>query len=766
MDRSDMNRQYVRVAILAVCAVALLGMGAVGVTAADDEPPDEDELEFEAYVTGEEGYLNTNANDDNVDPSEFTTCEDFAPTDDELDHWEEEQSYAPQPQCIQLFAEEMNEDGEFEGDMFFPPTLIEEDHDILGDVYAETDIETVDGASGQVEFGEDGGLAEVNVEVDIGITLYDIDEHGDEYDEDDAITDETCHIPSVELETSTEKDIDGSDITGERLDDEDSGILVANDFAIDEAEDCGSFAGTDLNGAISDEQGLPADEGDAEVVFDMHFDEPQPTGTLEGTVTSQDDVDIGDGGDGEPIEGATVEFDGQATTTDENGSFSMTVAEGSGTAEASALGHSSDSATVEIVEDEATEQDFELEAVEEYVVQAPSVAGEQGDVVEVPVEFDPVTDDSGDIENFELTLEYDDSVVSFENVTEADFAADELEVTEENGSITVEYGSLTDFFADGGPANSTAFYAEFYVDAEADNETELAFNESQSLVNEEIFDEEFAQELVESLPIAGDLLGIVDGLLQGDFDFEDLVDMFSIDESDLAEAADAILEGDEVATGSAGVVYDDGEIRSVLGEGWITGVVYDDGEDPIEEAHVELMDERNETVETYETAENGTFDMQAYEGYYTVNATADDHYGNETSVSLTSGETVEAVLSLEEVADEPSGPVGPTPGVDEPRQVLPDDEDETEEEIGSDEGDEAEDVDGEADDQELEPEEAGDEGEAEDEESSDEDTASAVFESSMASTGFTITLIAIAGAVIIGIGSMMGPALLPPRYQE
>ncbi|MDZ7731029.1 MAG: hypothetical protein U5K37_09060 [Natrialbaceae archaeon] len=231
---------------------------------------------FSAYVAGEEGYLNTGT-DQNASPIAFTECSDFAPTQDELNATPD---YLPAPECITLSGEINHETNTWQGDVEFPTTVMEQEHDILGDLYVEASIATdAEGISGT--WNEDTGVITANMTVNIDVAIYDVT-HGDQFanlTSSDRVTDETCHIPDVSLNPSTENSYqtassypDTATITGERLAN-DEAFLVSNNFPVSGAADCGSLGGfVDLNNAINDELGTPADPGDSEVAFDVVFD--------------------------------------------------------------------------------------------------------------------------------------------------------------------------------------------------------------------------------------------------------------------------------------------------------------------------------------------------------------------------------------------------------------------------------------------------------------------------------------------------------------
>jgi hypothetical protein len=135
---------------------------------------------------------------------------------------------------------------------------------------------------------------------------------------------------------------------------------------------------------------------------------PVEVGWIEGTVT---DADTGD-----PIEGATVSADGESTTTDASGHYSLEVSPGTYDVTAEMTDYDSDTATgVSVADDQTVTQDFALAPEEEPIpgeehdVQAVSQTVTDNEVMPGDiVDIDVTVRNNGDFtETFDLTCYYD-----------------------------------------------------------------------------------------------------------------------------------------------------------------------------------------------------------------------------------------------------------------------------------------------------------------------------------------------------------------------
>ncbi|MDZ7730549.1 MAG: hypothetical protein U5K37_06030 [Natrialbaceae archaeon] len=247
-----------------------------------DEPAPVGPTGFDAYVKGERGYLHTGLDKDPLpSPIDFSRCEDFNVTQDYLN---DSPDYLPTPECITASGTIDHANNTWEGDIDFPTTYMEQTDDLAGDVYVEASITSNEsGAWGT--WNHDTGEVSLNTNVSISVNIYQVS-HGTPWEnvtESDRITDDTCHIPNVELSASSEKSYttnstfpNTTTVTGERLAGGEA-YLVSNDFPVAGAQDCGSLGGfVDLNPIINDELGVPAPAGANEVAFDVEFAFQQP----------------------------------------------------------------------------------------------------------------------------------------------------------------------------------------------------------------------------------------------------------------------------------------------------------------------------------------------------------------------------------------------------------------------------------------------------------------------------------------------------------
>nr|WP_284731859.1 CARDB domain-containing protein [Halorientalis regularis] len=238
----------------------------------EPEPPAEP-IPFTSYVRGDESYLHTGTpNNDRA--ITYPTCRDGQPQPAD-----QQPFYLPTPGCITVDGTLFPSNNTWDGDIDFPPARDSVNDTSLGTIYFEADLSQVGEAGGTLN--RDNGVVTLNTTVDIGVTIWNVDNAQTGWENrGDPVSEPSCTIPSVSISLSTEKSFQTgspfpstSTVSGERLDANNVGKIVSDDFDVGSASGCGTVLGiVDLNGQINGEQGIPAGPGDNEVAYDVEFD--------------------------------------------------------------------------------------------------------------------------------------------------------------------------------------------------------------------------------------------------------------------------------------------------------------------------------------------------------------------------------------------------------------------------------------------------------------------------------------------------------------
>ena len=154
-------------------------------------------------------------------------------------------------ECIE-FNGVLDEDGNlsFDADGVYFPLLEDTTDTPIGEQDLVVDITAPDGATGTLS---DDGSLDVDMVLEIGIAVGEL-------------TDDTCHIPDVSIQTTTG---DSGEVSGSPLDDGGQATVVDGLFEVDEAQDCGELLGIEIGGLINDELGLPSGEGENSLEFNL-----------------------------------------------------------------------------------------------------------------------------------------------------------------------------------------------------------------------------------------------------------------------------------------------------------------------------------------------------------------------------------------------------------------------------------------------------------------------------------------------------------------
>ncbi|WP_424017930.1 CARDB domain-containing protein [Halorientalis pallida] len=247
--------------------------GATSVSVNTEPEPPTEPIPFTSYVRGDESYLHTGT-PDNDRPITYPSCRDGQPQPAE-----QQPFYLPTPGCITVDGTLFPSNNTWEGDIQFPPARDSVNGTSLGTIYFEADLSQVGEAGGTLN--RDTGKITLNTTVDIGVTIWNVDNAQTGWENrGDPVSDPTCTIPSVSISLSTEKSFQTgspfpstSTVSGERLDANNVGKIVSDDFDVGSASGCGTVLGiVSLNDQINGEQGIPAGPGDNEVAYDVEFD--------------------------------------------------------------------------------------------------------------------------------------------------------------------------------------------------------------------------------------------------------------------------------------------------------------------------------------------------------------------------------------------------------------------------------------------------------------------------------------------------------------
>ena len=174
--------------------------------------------------------------------------------------------------------------------------------------------------------------------------------------------------------------------------------------------------------------------------------------------TQQSAVDSGVTGtvediDGEPIDGATVAFEGFPVHTGADGEYEVNLAPGEYEVEANAFAHQPSTETVTVEEDEFEEQDFTLEyAVEAVLLEGQPLGIEDGTSFDIEVYVENLEEYEltahGDYDPADLTVYFDDEEIDLgEPVTFEEPVSKDVNVTVEAAENTSGEISLTHTFS-------------------------------------------------------------------------------------------------------------------------------------------------------------------------------------------------------------------------------------------------------------------------------------------------------------------------------